>query len=57
MPWSCKIASVLELNKIQECFMPNLKPLVQKSVIYQIQRKTPSDRAKCPTIHYISKGY
>lgn len=25
--------------------MPNLKPLVQKSVIYQIQRKTLSDSA------------
>lgn len=47
LPWSCKITPVQDLKEIlvQECFMTNIKPLVQKSVIHQIQRKTLSDSA------------
>lgn len=59
MPWPCKFTTVLELKEIpvQQCFMSILKPLIQKSVIYQIQRKTLSDSVQSTTIHYISKGY
>lgn len=44
-PWPCKFTTVLELKEIpiQQCFMSILEPLIQKSVIYQIQRKTLSD--------------
>lgn len=59
MPWPSKFTTVLELEEIpvQECFMSNLEPLIQKSVIYQIQWKTLSDSVQSTTIHYISKGY
>lgn len=59
LPWWCKFTTVLELKEIpiQECFTSNLEPLIQKSIIYQIQRKTLSDSVQSTTIHYISKGY
>lgn len=58
MPWSSKFTTVLELKEIlvQECFMSNLEPLIQKDVIYQTQWKTLSDSVQSATIHYISKG-
>lgn len=58
MPRPSKFTTALELKEIpvQECFMSNLEPLIQKDVIYQIQWKTLSDSVQSATIHYISKG-
>lgn len=47
LPWPYKFTTILQLKEIpiQEWSMSNLRPLMQKSVIYRT------------TTHYISKGY
>lgn len=59
LPWPFKFTTILQLKEIpiQERSMSNLRPLMQKSVIYQIERKTLFDSVQSTTTHYVSKGY